>query len=103
VVALIVPNWQALSSLEGISGRPDDLVRDERVRAVIQRRVDQLNRELGSWEMIKHFELLPRDLSEQGGELTPTLKVKRRVVQERYRDQIETMYQDKVRPPTAAH
>jgi long-chain acyl-CoA synthetase len=103
VTALIVPDWQTLEVVHGIAGRPDELTEDERARAVVQRDIDDLNRDLGSWETIKYFTLLPHDFTEEGGELTPTLKVKRRVVQERYRDQIETMYQDKVRPPTAAH
>jgi long-chain acyl-CoA synthetase len=98
VVALIVPDWEALKSVVGISGRPAELVHDERVRARVQKSVDTLNQGLGSWETVKYFELLPEDLSEEAGELTPTLKVKRRAVQERYGSVIETMYQGKARP-----
>lgn len=98
VVALIVPDWKALSVEDAISGQPEDLVDDERAQAVVQRRVDGLNTDLGSWESIKYFRLLPRDFSEETGELTPTLKVKRRVVQERYRDLIDTMYEGRKRP-----
>jgi long-chain acyl-CoA synthetase len=101
VVALIAPDWRAVRSLRGVDGRPEDLVRDERVRAAIRECVDQVNADLGSWETVKYFELLPSDLSEEAGELTPTLKVKRRTVQERYREQIETMYQGRVRPEAA--
>jgi long-chain acyl-CoA synthetase len=103
VTALIVPDWQALGALWGVSGRPDDLVEDERALAAVQRCVDELNRDLGSWETVKYFTLLPEDFTEESGELTPTLKVKRRVVQERYCERIEKMYQDKVRPGPAAH
>jgi long-chain acyl-CoA synthetase len=103
VVALLVPDWDALRSIEGIAGAPDDLVRDDRVRAVCQRSVDEVNRDLGSWETIKYFELLPHDLTEEGGELTPTLKVKRRVVNDRYREVIDAMYQGKSRPEAAHH
>jgi long-chain acyl-CoA synthetase len=103
VTALIVPDWRTLEVEHGVKGRPEDLVGDERARAVVQRAIDELNRDMGSWESIKYFELLADDFSEESGELTPTLKVKRRVVQERYRDRIETMYQGKVRPPAAAH
>jgi long-chain acyl-CoA synthetase len=103
VTALIVPDWKTLEVVHGIAGRPEDLCDDDRAKAVIQRGIDELNRDLGSWETIKYFTLLPHDFTEEGGELTPTLKVKRRIVQERYRDQIETMYQGKVRPPAAAH
>ena len=102
VVALIVPDWEAIGTQEGISGLPDDLVQNDRVQAVVQKTVDELNRDLGSWESIKYFRLLPHDFSEDGGELTPTLKVKRRVVQERYRDLIDAMYQGKESRSTAA-
>jgi long-chain acyl-CoA synthetase len=103
VTALVVPDWKTLEVEHGIKGRPEDLSGDERALAAVQRAVDELNRDLGSWETIKYVALLPHDFTEEGGELTPTLKVKRRVVQERYREQIETMYQGKVRPPAAAH
>ncbi len=91
-VALVVPDWSAVRDLLGLEGAPEHLVEDPRLVAAVRRRVDELNRALGSWETLKSFRLLARDLSEEAGELTPTLKVKRRVVQERYRDLIETMY-----------
>jgi long-chain acyl-CoA synthetase len=97
VVALVVPDWDAMRAETGIEGAPETLVHDERARAVVQMAVDDLNRDLGSWETIKYFELLPEDFTEARGEITPTLKVKRRVVQARYRDLIETMYQGKTR------
>jgi long-chain acyl-CoA synthetase len=103
VTALIVPDWKVLEAEAGVSGRPEELLRDERARAVIQRSVDELNAGLGSWETIKYFELIPHDFTEESGELTPTLKVKRRAVQQRYRDAIETMYRDRVRPGSEAH
>src|SRR5215472_14735918 len=92
VVALIVPEWKAMSAEAGVSGEPEELLDDGRVRSVVQRAVDGLNRDLGSWESIKYFRLLAHDFSEESGELTPTLKVKRRAVQERYRELIDTMY-----------
>jgi long-chain acyl-CoA synthetase len=103
VTALVVPDWRTLEATEGVSGRPEDLLEDERVLATVRRTVDELNRDLGSWETIKYFTILPHDFTEEAGELTPTLKVKRRAVMERYRDQIETMYRDGVRPESAAH
>ena len=93
VTALIVPDWKTLEVEHGVKGRPEDLCEDERARTVVQRRIDEVNRDLGSWESIKYFALLPEDFTEESGELTPTLKVKRRVVQERYRERIESMYQ----------
>jgi long-chain acyl-CoA synthetase len=103
VVALIVPDWDALRTAAGIEGDAASLVDDERARAVVQQRVDALNRELGSWETIKYFKLLPRDFSEEAGELTPTLKVKRRAVQARYQEVIEEMYARGARPAEATH
>jgi len=103
VTALVVPDWKTLEVEHAITGTPEELCRDERARTVVQRAIDGVNRDLGSWETIKYFELLPHDFTETSGELTPTLKVKRRIVQERYREQIETMYQGKVRPSAAAH
>jgi long-chain acyl-CoA synthetase len=102
VVALIVPDWDALRAAASVHGDPESLVDDERAHAVVQHRVDALNRELGSWETIKYFKLLPRDFSEEAGELTPTLKVKRRAVQARYQEVIEEMYARGARPAEAA-
>jgi long-chain acyl-CoA synthetase len=99
VVALIVPDWQAVKVETGIDGDPERLVVDPRVRELVQRQVDELNQDLGSWETIKYFGLLPRDFSEDSGELTPTLKVKRKAVEERHRDKIEAMYAHE-KPPT---
>jgi long-chain acyl-CoA synthetase len=101
VTALVVPDWKTLQVEHGVTGRPEDLLEDERARAAVQRGIDEVNRDLGTWEAIQYFSLLPHDFTEEGGELTPTLKVKRRVVQERYRDRIETMYEGRVRPPAA--
>ena len=98
VVALIVPDWHALRATSGIQGAPEELVDDARVEAAIQREVDEVNGELSSWETIKYFKVLPTDFTEESGELTPTMKVKRRIVQDRYRELIDTMYQGRHRP-----
>jgi long-chain acyl-CoA synthetase len=102
VTALIAPDWKVLEVEAGISGRPEDLLHDGRARSVVQHCVDEVNAGLGSWETIKYFELIPHDFTEESGELTPTMKVKRRVVLQRYLDRIDTMYRDKVRPESQA-
>ena len=61
---------------------------DERVMALIQEHVDRVNADLPPWEQVKKFTLLNQPWSVEGGELTPTLKIKRRVVQEKHRDEI---------------
>ena len=96
VTVLIVPDWPAVT--RKVPGRPEDLVSDDRVSSLIKPRIDALNRTLGSWETIKYFRLLPRAFNEQEGEITPTLKIKRRVINNRYREQIDSMYEGHSRP-----
>jgi long-chain acyl-CoA synthetase len=96
VTALIVPDWAAVT--KRIPGRPEDLINDQRVIALIEQAVDALNTRVGSWEAIKYFTLLPRAFTEEAGEITPTLKIKRKVVAQRYADQIESMYEGKRKP-----
>ena len=55
--------------------------------------IEKKNKGLASYESIKKFEIVPRDFSIEGGELTPTLKVKRKVVVEKYKDEIESLYE----------
>ncbi len=62
------------------------------VQKLIEEEVAAVNKTLASWETIKYFRILPGDFSPESGELTPSLKVKRKVVTERYRDVIEEMY-----------
>jgi len=63
------------------------------VRALFQAEIDRVNTGRSSFEQIKRFTLLDGELTQHNGELTPSLKVKRRVVAERYKDQIEAMYE----------
>ena len=60
----------------------------EKIQAV----VDDVNRELSRFEQIKRFTILPRDFSVEEGEVTPTLKLKRRVCQEHFAAEIEALY-----------
>ncbi|HEX6349510.1 MAG TPA: AMP-dependent synthetase/ligase [Candidatus Dormibacteraeota bacterium] len=93
-VALIVPDWQAVKSQLRLSGSPEELVENEQLRSQVQKLVDQVNQGLGSWESVKYFKLLPEDFSEANGEITPTLKVKRKAVQERHAEEIEELYRE---------
>ena len=70
----------------------EDLPSSEAMRAEIQRTVDAVNAEVGRVEQIKKFTILPHDLTQETGELTPTMKVKRNVVSEKYRPEIEALY-----------
>ena len=71
---------------------PDRLAYDPLVRAEIQHAVDALNATVGPVEQIKRFEVLPHDFSQEAGELTPSLKVKRSVIVERYGELIDELY-----------
>jgi long-chain acyl-CoA synthetase len=92
VVALIVPDWEALAADAGFSGEPKKLVDDEAVRARFATTVDAVNQGLASFETVKYFTLLERDFTEAEGELTPTLKKKRRVIAQHFHEQIEAMF-----------
>jgi len=96
VAALIVPDFAALEKRLQSLGRPpapaEALIVREDVLSLYQEIVDALNRELSQFERIKRIRLLPREFSIESGELTPTLKVKRKVVEERWRAEIEALY-----------
>jgi long-chain acyl-CoA synthetase len=65
---------------------------DSRIIALVEGEVTAVNRQLASFESIKYYRILPSDFSVESGELTPSLKVKRKVINERYRGLIEEMY-----------
>ena len=89
VTALIVPNWPSARS-QGLD--------EAALNLRIQKTVDGVNSSLGSWETIKYFTLLPRDFTEESGELSLKLDVKRKVVAQRYEKEIESMYTGKTKP-----
>ena len=84
------PAWAAKNGLEGAS--LEELVGDERMRAAVQAGVDAGNAKLARVEQIKKFTLIPGDWAPGGDELTPTMKLKRRPIAEKYADEIEAMY-----------
>ena len=95
-VALLVPNFANLeleAKARGWTTEPRrELLRSAPVRALFQTVIDELNADLAPFETIKKFELLERDLSAEAGELTPTLKVRRKIVSLTFVEQIEGMY-----------
>ncbi|HKR99148.1 MAG TPA: long-chain fatty acid--CoA ligase, partial [Candidatus Dormibacteraeota bacterium] len=73
---------------------PDEVRDSDAMRAEIQKVLDEVNSHVGRVEQIKKFKILPHDLSQETGELTPTLKVKRNVVNEKFTPDIEELYAD---------
>jgi len=71
---------------------PEDVPESEAMRAAVQEAIDRVNDEVGRVEQIKKFKILPHDLSQETGELTPTLKVKRNVVSEKFAGEIDALY-----------
>ncbi len=70
----------------------EELAADPTVRQVIEAEIMERNKQLASYESIKTFHIVPRDFTIEGGELTPTMKVKRKVVTARYQAEIDAMY-----------
>jgi long-chain acyl-CoA synthetase len=97
---LIVPNFDNLATWAREHGvgpaEPETLIESEAVRSLYEGVLEPINRARPSYETLKDFRLLPTDFTIEAGELTPTMKVKRRVVEEKYADLIGTMYEEEV-------
>ncbi len=98
LAALLVPNLESLTpylkqnNLD--SKPPEEIVASPKLRELFHARLHEFNKPLSDVEAISRFTLLPRPFSQDTGELTPTLKLRRKIVQEHYREQIESMYRD---------
>jgi long-chain acyl-CoA synthetase len=96
--ALIVPVWEQLESyckLKGIEVKSrSELCQHPRIIDLLQRQIDGLTPNLARYEKIKKVALIENEFTIEGGELTPTLKVKRRVIDDKYRDVIEKLYEE---------
>jgi long-chain acyl-CoA synthetase len=97
VVALIVPSFPSLEEYAAKQGiefsNREELVNHPDIQAFYQSRIDKSKDKLARFEQIKRFTLIPNEFTQEGGELTPTLKIKRKNVQEKYGDLIEKMYE----------
>jgi len=98
VGALIVPNFAYLtdwSKQNGIAnGSQDAMIRDPKVIALYQEIVESFNKYFDHVQQVKRFRLLPADWTVETGEMTPKLSLKRRVIAEKYRDLIDSIYKD---------
>jgi long-chain acyl-CoA synthetase len=100
IAALLVPDFPALEHRLADLGLPggtrETLVIRADVIDLFQTAVDDVNAALAPFETIKRFALLPSEFTTAGGELTPTLKVKRRVVEGRWRGMIDALYEETI-------
>ncbi len=96
---LVAPNWDLIRKEFGLpAGTPTaTMATDERVRALVIREIAANTAELAPYERIHRVAILPRDLTVDDGELSPTLKIKRRVVEQRYAPLIEQAYAENLR------
>ena len=95
LVALVTLDPEAVTAYAAEHGLADDpaaLADDADVKASIMTHVDRVNAKFARVEQVKKIEVLPHDLSQETGELTPTMKVKRNIVAEKYAEQIEGLY-----------
>ncbi|MCF8304191.1 MAG: long-chain fatty acid--CoA ligase [Bacteroidales bacterium] len=96
--ALVVPDFDHLRSyceIKNIEYTTDEeMVNMPRLRQRIKQEVDKYNKELGSTEQVKKIDILPIPWTVKGGELTPTLKLKRDVITKRYKDRIDKLYRN---------
>jgi len=98
IVALLVPNFDELNRWAASQGvvvaSREELLQRREVLNLYQGIIDDVNGKLARFETVKKFALLPQSLTMDGGELTPTLKVKRRIIEARYRELIDGLFRD---------
>ena len=96
--ALIVPNFEMLDSYAKHKGfdrmSPDRYCSDDRIIDLFRRQVDAATGGLAKFETVKKIALLDKELSVEGGELTPTMKIKRRVIDSKYKELIDRLYSE---------
>jgi long-chain acyl-CoA synthetase len=93
--ALIVPNWENMKKRFKSHGHDfpeEDLTTNEHIVNRIQKEVDKVNQDLSKWEKVKKFKILEDQFTIENGEITPTLKLKRNVINKKYKDDIDSIY-----------
>jgi long-chain acyl-CoA synthetase len=97
IVAILTPNLERLidwARQENITYIDiEELVNNRKVKDLFASRIDEINSHYPPYKTIKYFAVVPRDFSIEGGELTPTLKMKRKVIYEQYKEIIEELYE----------
>ena len=95
LVALITLDMEEVVKLAKEKGWPEDsatLAENDEIRGMIQEHLDEINQKFARVEQVKKFAILPHDLAQESGDLTPTMKVKRNVVAEKYSGEVDALY-----------
>ncbi|MBK7943826.1 MAG: AMP-binding protein [Flavobacteriales bacterium] len=96
--ALIVPDFAFLKDYCALKGIPfenrEQVVADKLIMDRLFKEVEAANADMGNWERVKKIHLLPKEMSIDGGELTPSLKLRRKVILAKYTDAVERIYAD---------
>src|SRR5581483_3696199 len=98
LTALLIPNFEKLErdvAAQGVVWKSrEELVSNPKVQAIFQSEIDKFNKNLDRQEKIRRFTILPNDFTIDNDEITPSLKVKRKVIDKKYKDVIDAMYID---------
>ena len=93
LVTLDAEEVQKLASEDGVPGDPSAWPENVKLRELISDHIEKVNQKFARVEQVKKFKILPHDFAQETGELTPTMKVKRAVVADKYDDEIESLYE----------
>lgn len=96
LTALIVPDFEALKEYADSNNikysSVEDLTRDDEIYRLLEKEMDKFHKQLANFEKVRKFVMLDKPFSIESGEITPSMKIKRKFIEERYRDLIEQMY-----------
>jgi long-chain acyl-CoA synthetase len=87
-----VREWAERHALDFSKLSNDEVIANAQLAARIQEEITEINKEYGSWEQLKKVKLLPQEFTIEGGELTPTLKFKRKKILEKYQAQYQEIF-----------
>jgi long-chain acyl-CoA synthetase len=97
LTALIVPDFESLKEYADSNNiqysKVEDLVHNDKIYKLLENELNQMQRQLANYERVRKFALLDRPFSIETGEITPSMKIRRKYIEERYRDLIEKMYE----------
>jgi long-chain acyl-CoA synthetase len=98
LAALIVPDYENLVEFLKENNldpkNADALAKSKELKALLQGRIREINKQMSDVEAIVAFTIVPQPFTQENGELTPSLKIRRKIVQAHFKDQIDSMYGD---------